>query len=121
MVVPVNANIHKAQNVAEKHRRQLTQVFQFHTMRHLELQNHDGDDDGDHTIAECFQPALAQCRNPMKLLSAKSTEIFPKATAHLVILPNICVQSSGKCQSCRMEPVAPRSARCANDWPRRHS
>jgi hypothetical protein len=27
-------------------------------MRRLQLQHHDGDDDGDHAVAECFDPIL---------------------------------------------------------------
>ena len=64
MVVPVDTDVNKAQHIAEEDGQQIAQVFQFHAMRDLEFQNHDGDDDGDHTIAECFQPALAQCCTP---------------------------------------------------------
>src|ERR1041385_8176576 len=58
MVVPVNSDVNETQEIAEEHRQQRHQVLQTVTMRHLHLQHHDGDDDCDHAIAECFQSPL---------------------------------------------------------------
>jgi hypothetical protein len=59
VVHPVDADIGEAQDVGQEHRPQFAQRRKLIAMRNFHLQNHDGDDDGDHAIAECFQPALA--------------------------------------------------------------
>ena len=69
MVVPVDADIEKAQHVVKKHRQQRLQRGQVVAVRHLQFQHHDGDDDGEHAIAEGFESVLghaarilSQCR-----------------------------------------------------------
>src|ERR1035437_5150198 len=59
MVVPVDANIDETQHITEKNRNQRCQCIEVLAMWHLQLQNHDRDDDGHHAVAECFQAALA--------------------------------------------------------------
>ena len=58
VIVPVDANINEAQNIAEKCRNQITQCSQIGLMRCFQLQHHDGDDDGHYPITECFQSAF---------------------------------------------------------------
>jgi hypothetical protein len=52
VIVPVNADKNKAQRKAQKYRDHRAQGGQLRSMRHLQDQDHDGDDDGNHTIAE---------------------------------------------------------------------
>jgi hypothetical protein len=52
MVVPVNPYVNEAENVTQKNRKELAQGFQVITMRHLQFQDHDRDDDGEHAIAK---------------------------------------------------------------------
>src|SRR5512135_997799 len=59
VVVPVDADIDEAQHIAQENRDQRCERIDALAMRHLELQHHDGDDDGDHAIAECFESAFA--------------------------------------------------------------
>src|SRR5260370_36199421 len=59
VVVPVNAEKNKAEHVAQKDRNKRTQDFQVRSLGDFQLQHHDGDDDGNHAVAEGFQPSLA--------------------------------------------------------------
>src|SRR6266508_5683279 len=59
VVVPVDADVHKTQDVADEHRKQRQQLSRAVAMRDLELQHHYGDDDRDHRIAKCLQPSRA--------------------------------------------------------------
>ena len=54
MVVPVDAEIHETEDVAQKHRQQGIKHRKVGAVWHLHFQHHDGDDDGENTIAECF-------------------------------------------------------------------
>lgn len=63
MVVPVDTEVDKAQYVTQKHRDQGQQHMNVFAMRHLQFQHHDGDDDGDHAIAEGFQPVVSHERH----------------------------------------------------------
>jgi hypothetical protein len=58
MVVPIDTEIDEAQNVAEEHGDQRQQRLDAFAVGHLHLQHHDGDDDGDHAVAESFKPVL---------------------------------------------------------------
>src|SRR6266550_1979042 len=58
MVAPVDAEKDKAKYVTEKHGSDRRQRLPGGVMRHLQFQNHDGDDDRNHPITECFQPAF---------------------------------------------------------------
>src|ERR1700694_5735225 len=58
VVVPVDADKHKTQQVAEKLRPQRPECRYGRLVRHPEFQDHDGDDDGEHAIAERFEPRL---------------------------------------------------------------
>ena len=59
MIVPVDADEHEAQHIRQEHRHQRRERRDIGPVRHLHLQHHDRDDDGDHAIAERFQPSLA--------------------------------------------------------------
>jgi hypothetical protein len=59
VVVPIDAQVDEAQHIAEEHRHQWRQSVDVLAMRHLHLQHHDRDDDGDHTIAESLKPAFS--------------------------------------------------------------
>ena len=59
MVVPVDGEIDKAQDIAQKDGVQAPQRFDVFTVRNFELQNHDGDEDGQHAIAEGLGASLS--------------------------------------------------------------
>ena len=58
MVVPVDADVDEAQHIAQEDRQQRPQVGEGGPVRDLQLEHHDGDDDGDDAVAEGFQPSL---------------------------------------------------------------
>jgi len=76
VIVPVDADVHETQHVAQEHRQQRQQRIDRLTVRDLHLQHHDGDDDGDHPVAECFEPSLAHARYP---LYADRAAVWPAA------------------------------------------
>ena len=59
MIVPVDAENHEAQHVGEEHRHDRLQRRPVGAVRHLELQHHDRDEDGDHAVAERLEPPFA--------------------------------------------------------------
>src|ERR1700704_5900097 len=59
MVVPVNAQKYKTKQVAQKHGNQWHQGSGICFVRWSQLQHHNGDDDGNHTIAKCFHASLS--------------------------------------------------------------
>src|SRR5438128_396336 len=58
MVVPVNTQVDKAEDVAQKDRNQGPQRSQVAAVTGPELQHHDCDDDRKHAIAERFKTSL---------------------------------------------------------------
>src|SRR6185295_146930 len=64
MVVPVDAEIHKTQNIAQERGNQRTQCSQRRFVRPGQLQNHDRDQNGDDSIAECLHAGLAHRADP---------------------------------------------------------
>src|SRR5688500_9967664 len=59
VVVPVDADIDKAEHIAYKYRKQGMQCVGIIPMRHFHFQYHNSDDDGNHSIAESFQPIFS--------------------------------------------------------------
>ena len=55
VIVPVDPQEDEALQVAEELRNERDDHLQFGRIRGLQLQHHDGNDDGDDAIAECFQ------------------------------------------------------------------
>ena len=59
VVIPIDTEVDEAQNVAEEYGDQRQQSLDALAVGRLQLQYHDGDDDGDHAIAERFKPILS--------------------------------------------------------------
>src|SRR2546425_8857525 len=58
MVAPIDAEKNETKYIAEKDRNHRTQRSQIRSVRRSQLQHHNGDDDGHHTIAERFHSPL---------------------------------------------------------------
>ena len=58
VIVPVNSNANKTEDIAKKDQQQRFQRRQLELVRHLQFQNHYCDDYGKHAVAECFQSVL---------------------------------------------------------------
>src|SRR4030095_1800314 len=57
MIVPVDPEIDEAQHVGQELRQHRAQRGEIGSLRCLQLEHHDRDDDRDHAIAERFEPA----------------------------------------------------------------
>jgi hypothetical protein len=58
-LVPVDADVDEAEDVAAKDGQHWQKVVERGAVRYLQFQDHDGDDDGDDAVAECFKPAFS--------------------------------------------------------------
>ena len=58
MVVPIDAHIDEAQYVGKEHGQERFEGFKGDILRHVQIQHHDGDDDGQYTVAKGFQAVL---------------------------------------------------------------
>src|SRR5262249_45850559 len=63
MIVPVDRDEHEAQDVGQKDRPDGRQPSGLHAMRHLQLENHDRDDDREDAVGEGFEASLAHTPN----------------------------------------------------------
>ena len=59
VIVPVDAQVDEAQNVAQEDGNQRRESLGTRAVRHFQLQHHDGDEDGDHAITERFESILS--------------------------------------------------------------
>src|SRR5678815_1889050 len=59
MVVPVDADVDETQCIAEKVWKQWSYRTKIRPVRNLQFQDHDGDDDRHHTIAECLESTFS--------------------------------------------------------------
>jgi hypothetical protein len=53
-LVPIDADVDEAEHVAHEDGPERDQYPKVGAVRDFEFQHHDGDDDGDDTVAECF-------------------------------------------------------------------
>src|SRR5215831_13567212 len=58
VVVPVNADKHKAENIAEQSGNDGEQRLEFRANRRLQIEHHNGDDDRNDPVTKRFQPAF---------------------------------------------------------------
>ena len=72
VVVPVDADVDEAQDVGEEVRQRLAQGVQILAVRHLQLEDEDRDDDGEHAIAECFESTFAHAITPAAVYFARA-------------------------------------------------
>ena len=86
MIVPIDADVNEAENVAQKFWHQGHQRIHGRAVRDLELQHHDGDDDGDDAVAECFESAVAHSSDSVKLNCESTASIRENSMRGLLIL-----------------------------------
>ena len=63
VVVPIDAEEDVAQHVGEKEGQDRPQRRQVAAVRRLKVEHHDGDEDGDHAVAERFEAAFGHGEN----------------------------------------------------------
>ena len=54
MIVPIDSDIDKTQDISEKYWYEITKTLQISRMRYSELEHHNGDDDSDDSITKGF-------------------------------------------------------------------
>src|SRR6266568_1927045 len=64
VVVPVDADIHEAQDVGEQGRSKRRERGEVRAVRRLQLQNHDRDDDSDHAVAVIITIMVLELKAP---------------------------------------------------------
>src|SRR5687768_6630986 len=64
VIVPVDAEIDEAQHVAQEYWKQGAQSRELDPMGDLQLQHHNGHDDREYRIAECFHSGLTHQSAP---------------------------------------------------------
>jgi hypothetical protein len=60
VIVPEYSDIREAERISQKYRQDRPERGKIGARGHFHVQHHDGDDDGNHAIRECFQPLFAQ-------------------------------------------------------------
>src|SRR5918992_1764169 len=83
VVIPIDTQVDEAQNVAQEYGDQGHQRLEALAVGHLQLQHHDGDDDGDHAITERFKPILSHAECPR---AQRSFHLTKMATAPSLLI-----------------------------------
>ena len=60
VIIPIDANVNKAQDIADQGWDSRSQSRQLDAMWNLQLEDEHGDDDGEHAITERLKPTLVQ-------------------------------------------------------------
>jgi len=58
MIVPVDADDNKTQNIAQEYRQDRFQSSKVSALRYSQIKYHNGDDDGKDTVAKRLKPVL---------------------------------------------------------------
>src|SRR5689334_22790329 len=76
VVVPVDGDMHEAQNVTPEDREQRYERLRIGPLRNPQFQHHDGDDDRDHAVAERLEPPLPHHRILRLLPAVRNFEVI---------------------------------------------
>src|SRR6187399_891130 len=71
MVIPVDAEVHEAQNISQEDWEERLQRVQRRALRNLEFENHDRDQDRHHAITECLETSASHRRYLYQILNAR--------------------------------------------------
>src|SRR5438067_12144872 len=81
MIVPINSQKHKAEQVSQTNRQQRAQYPEIGSMGYLKLEHHDSNDDSEDSIAESFQTG---CRHAHQITARSAVTARNKLTATAV-------------------------------------
>src|SRR5207248_1894559 len=113
VIVQVDPDIEEAQHVPEEDRQEWSQSLRVFSARHFHLEHHDCDDDGDHTVTECFESTLAHRSPSVYLERATSQESVMnlRRIAVLIVVWGVFGTVAGTCEAQQESVSKPNSRR----------
>src|SRR5438270_7738678 len=81
VIVPIDAQVKETHHVAQKNRQERFDRRPIRSVRHLQLQQHDREDDREHRIAEGFESVLVHKHTLMKWSIRRNLRAFVTASA----------------------------------------
>ena len=85
MVIPIDAEKNKTQHITQEYGRQPSQRGKVRAVRRFEFQHHNGDKDGDHSIAEGFESSLAHVDKDNRKSRVRTSLLTPNLKSPISI------------------------------------
>src|SRR5579872_3845639 len=94
MIVPIDPHIDEAEHIAQENRRERNEHSNAVSLRRLQLQHHNRDDDRNHSIAKRLKPPRPHLYPPTSPLSSteiSATILYGHSTAAPMSVRSLCL------------------------------